>query len=499
MSSTLKISPSLISSTVLAKRGAQNQSMVARAVFVNLKTLFNKYDWGRFQHGFMAEYPDNSLTNGSPMKAVLNDDLPGTITKRSTRRPIHSVLDAPDDYDVLMSGLCSESPYSSSSNADYYQNTSAEKENNPLPSTSATPLHVESYSATVFSSSPILKDEYDFLDEINSSSNGSRLDSSSGQSVESAGADNLSDFIADSDSDSDARSLSDQDSVSLSSSCSPGSDSDEEGLDEGILQYSPPRPPKRVSKGIRLPSSDTPYIAVDNDSQPLSLKKKVKGDISEKDFFKNRIQYTQTVYEEFNAAAFGNRLPRDLSVSWHKRMLTTAGRAWLKLSPEGNRIANIELSEKVIDSIERLRSTLLHEMCHVAAWILSSERKPPHGPKFWYWAKVVEKSLSMPVSRCHSYNIHKPHRFECMTCKHSYMRHSKSIDTDTQVCGSCRGRLVYSGNFNKDGTPKKQRAPTAFSIFVKENFANVKKKNTGQSHAETMQELSKMFKSSMAI
>ena len=32
------------------------------------------------------------------------------------------------------------------------------------------------------------------------------------------------------------------------------------------------------------------------------------------------------------------------------------------------RVATIELSTKVIDDEERLRSTLLHEMCHAAQW-----------------------------------------------------------------------------------------------------------------------------------
>ena len=33
------------------------------------------------------------------------------------------------------------------------------------------------------------------------------------------------------------------------------------------------------------------------------------------------------------------------------------------------RISKIELSSKVIDSADRLRDTLIHEMCHAAAWI----------------------------------------------------------------------------------------------------------------------------------
>ena len=39
------------------------------------------------------------------------------------------------------------------------------------------------------------------------------------------------------------------------------------------------------------------------------------------------------------------------------------------------RVATIELSTKVIDDEERLRSTLLHEMCHAAQWLVDGVHK----------------------------------------------------------------------------------------------------------------------------
>jgi SprT-like family len=35
------------------------------------------------------------------------------------------------------------------------------------------------------------------------------------------------------------------------------------------------------------------------------------------------------------------------------------------------RLSRIELSTKVLDSADRLRDTLVHEMCHAASWIVS--------------------------------------------------------------------------------------------------------------------------------
>jgi predicted SprT family Zn-dependent metalloprotease len=76
---------------------------------------------------------------------------------------------------------------------------------------------------------------------------------------------------------------------------------------------------------------------------------------------------------------FNNKLPLDLSIKWSKRLLTTAGITIMKLTKEGYKETRIELSIKVVDNEERLRNTLLHEMCHAAAFYIDGERKPPHG------------------------------------------------------------------------------------------------------------------------
>jgi hypothetical protein len=48
----------------------------------------------------------------------------------------------------------------------------------------------------------------------------------------------------------------------------------------------------------------------------------------------------------------------------------------------------LELSTKILTTMGRLRNTLAHEMCHVAAWLLEEDYDAPHGPAFWKWAQV---------------------------------------------------------------------------------------------------------------
>ena len=64
-----------------------------------------------------------------------------------------------------------------------------------------------------------------------------------------------------------------------------------------------------------------------------------------------------------------------------------------------------------------------------------------------------------------------------------------------QVCSACRGQLHPLGRFNADGTQAKVRAPSQYSLFVKDNFASQKQMcGPGTPHKEIMQALSASWK-----
>ena len=67
-----------------------------------------------------------------------------------------------------------------------------------------------------------------------------------------------------------------------------------------------------------------------------------------------------------------------------------------------------------------------------------------------------------------------------------YQRHSNSIDVGRQACGRCQNRLVFLGRFQPDGTPARRRPPSAFSAFVRDNFANVRAGLKGTPHQEVL-------------
>ena len=68
-----------------------------------------------------------------------------------------------------------------------------------------------------------------------------------------------------------------------------------------------------------------------------------------------------------------------------------------------------------------------------------------------------------------------------------------------QVCSACRGQLQALGRFNADGTQAKVRAPSQYSLFVKDSFASQKEKcGPGIPHKEIMQALSASWKACAA-
>ncbi|KAL6779654.1 hypothetical protein ACKKBG_A13180 [Auxenochlorella protothecoides x Auxenochlorella symbiontica] len=215
-------------------------------------------------------------------------------------------------------------------------------------------------------------------------------------------------------------------------------------------------------------------------------------------FKRRRAELAVTLYQEYNALIFDNRLPADLAITWNPRLSTTAGLTHYSQSPDGlggrTYTARVELSIKVVDGLPKLKRTLCHELCHVAAWLLDHCARPPHGDVWRGWADRAQRAYpELEITTCHSYDIFFPHRWQCTNaeCGATLGRHSKSIDVNRKVCGRCRAPLEYLGRFQADNTPAKPREATGFSLFVKQHFAAERKQlPPGTPHGEVMKQLS---------
>ncbi|KAL4648859.1 acidic repeat-containing protein-like [Arapaima gigas] len=212
------------------------------------------------------------------------------------------------------------------------------------------------------------------------------------------------------------------------------------------------------------------------------------GSVYYRNFKQYKEELTGKLYQLYNSSVFDSKLPTNMLVTWNKKMRKTAGYCITGQERGGGcRYARIELSEKVCDSADRLRDTLVHEMCHAATWLINGVRDG-HG-SFWklYACKATLAHPELPVvTRCHSYDINYKYQYQCSRCKNTIGRHSKSLDTQRFVCALCTGQLVLlpSG---------KSRAPTPFANFVKEHYSSVRQELAGQGHAEVMRKLSADF------
>ncbi|KAI0062985.1 hypothetical protein BV25DRAFT_1778417, partial [Artomyces pyxidatus] len=171
-----------------------------------------------------------------------------------------------------------------------------------------------------------------------------------------------------------------------------------------------------------------------------------------------RAEYAQDLFNELNKSVFDGGLPPDTRLVWSNRLLTTAGRARWHRSKDGVHTTQIELATKVLDSNERIRNTLSHEMCHLACWIINKDPKEGHGNAFKAWAaKVMRRRPEIEITTRHDYEISYPYEWECGDCAKIYGRFSKSIRPDEVVCGACKtGKLqaLFSVRARATATPK---------------------------------------------
>ncbi|KAF8344059.1 SprT-like family-domain-containing protein [Cantharellus anzutake] len=202
----------------------------------------------------------------------------------------------------------------------------------------------------------------------------------------------------------------------------------------------------------RLPATPTPKTtALARPNIVMHSKRKHATELQE---------YALNLYNSLNHQVFGNNLPQGChsgsfssnhkccEIIWSKTLMTTAGRAVIKRSIYGSdstppqRKVFIELATKVVDSEERIRNTLSHEMCHLAVWLIDEAKDGGHGRPFNAWAKRVMRAQNdIHITSRHSYQIVYRYEWKCVACNQIYGRHSKSIDTSTQRCGVCKGEL----------------------------------------------------------
>uniref|UniRef100_A0A0N5AIV5 SprT-like domain-containing protein n=1 Tax=Syphacia muris TaxID=451379 RepID=A0A0N5AIV5_9BILA len=219
-----------------------------------------------------------------------------------------------------------------------------------------------------------------------------------------------------------------------------------------------------------------------------------------------RDELTKLLLRIYKIICFHGKLNDDIKVVWNPRLLKTAGRClYLK-----NFTAKIELSVKVCNKPEnivrfnadfrllfsladRIRDTLLHELCHAAVFLADKVLVGRHGPVWQRWVRECMNTFpNLPIiQRCHSYSIDAKFHYICSSCGQIVKRHSKSLDLQRYRCGICKGTFVLHSASGKRLEQKEARS-NPFANYVKENYKKYRK--DGKKHADVMKLLSEEFK-----
>ncbi|CAO1382378.1 unnamed protein product [Diamesa serratosioi] len=284
-------------------------------------------------------------------------------------------------------------------------------------------------------------------------------------------------------------------------------------IDSGISSLLTPSTPKTVVKKILKPSTveRTPKLKtaskiIDNfqkdrftnfgflKSLDVTLNKSLchpEALLYRENFKLKKLELTEKLYKLYNDKVFDNRL--EVPVSWNKKLTNTAGRC-NNSRKSGDRQSTIDLSEKVLTSADRLRCTLIHEMCHAATWIINGENG--HGATWKsYAAKAMRTFPELPkISTCHNYIIEYKYTYQCVKCNAKFNTHSKSKKVENIQCSLCHSKIeLFLNKKNKEGvvvlTPV--RKASGFAKFVQVKYKEIKTSNL--THAQVMQKLGSEF------
>lgn len=106
----------------------------------------------------------------------------------------------------------------------------------------------------------------------------------------------------------------------------------------------------------------------------------------------NKDTLARKLFNLYNETIFEKQIPTGTIIEWSERMTNTAGYCYCKkiIRKSGvvERTVRIVLSSKALDSADRLRDTLVHEMCHAATWIIN-EIADGHGYYWKSWYKLI--------------------------------------------------------------------------------------------------------------
>ena len=162
-----------------------------------------------------------------------------------------------------------------------------------------------------------------------------------------------------------------------------------------------------------------------------------------KDFRAKRTELARDLYSYFNATVFENMLPADLEIKFSFQQWYTAGLTLNSIYKGDDRYAIIFLSIANLRKPQDVRDTLLHEMCHAAAWIVDGipGKVAGHGPAWLKWTTLAESiHPDIKIEEIFPHKDPPDYLYKCGTCDND-IGIEYTLPEILRTCHKCGGTL----------------------------------------------------------
>jgi predicted SprT family Zn-dependent metalloprotease len=155
-------------------------------------------------------------------------------------------------------------------------------------------------------------------------------------------------------------------------------------------------------------------------------------------------------YLQYNDEHFNGELPEGVPVMWNTRLRTTAGRCWYKRREDNSRLIDvrkIDLNSRLLDTEEKLKRTLVHEMVH--GW-LAHKRGVRDGHN-WRFQEKMESIFGYREShRFHTYDtseVREQRKIEYHCPVHGVIGHRARMPRERDLgrysCNDCGNKVTF--------------------------------------------------------
>jgi len=128
--------------------------------------------------------------------------------------------------------------------------------------------------------------------------------------------------------------------------------------------------------------------------------------------------WLQQKAENFNEKLFDGQLPMGcVKCSWGRGMKGNAGKTKYHTKTG---FCEVELNKGLLDTGDKIDNTLVHELCHVAVFLIDCDPNGGHGSVWKKWVDQVQKKaeangVKISIEQYHHYRVSYPFTYICLS------------------------------------------------------------------------------------